>query len=76
MFVIIGVDVDPYQMIYLLVFPYCPQIKVDKPDNYITCRWMDINNLECTWEPKSHFVGTAAEAKLKEYISLKDIGRS
>ena len=27
----------------------------------------------CTWEPKSHFVGTAAEAKLKEYIDMKEV---
>ena len=26
----------------------------------------------CTWEPKSHFIGTAAELKLQEYIKSKE----
>jgi len=60
-------DVDPLQVIYLLVFLYCPQIKADKSTKngqlYYVKR-IGINNLECTWEPKSHFVGTATETKL------------
>ncbi len=35
-------------------------------------KWFGINNLGCTWEPKSRFVGTAAEFKLQEYIKLKE----
>ena len=36
-------------------------------------KWISIDNLRCTWEPKSHFVETAAEAKLKEYIYMKEV---
>jgi hypothetical protein len=36
-------------------------------------KWIGINNLGCTWEPKSHFVGTAAETKLKEYTDKKKV---
>jgi hypothetical protein len=66
--VIYIVDVDPLQVIYLLVFHYCPQIKADKSKKngqlyYV--KWIGINNLGGTWEPKSHFVGTAAKTKLK-----------
>jgi hypothetical protein len=35
-------------------------------------KWFGINSLGCIWEPKSHFVGTAAELKLQEYIELKE----
>ena len=52
-------------MIYLLVVLYCPQIKADKAKNrqiyYV--KWIGITNLGRNWEPKSHFIGTAAEAK-------------
>lgn len=36
-------------------------------------KWLGINNLGCTWEPKAHFVGSAAESKLTEYINLKEV---
>ena len=36
-------------------------------------KWLGINNLGCTWEPKSHFVGSAAESKLSDYIHLKEV---
>ncbi len=60
----------------MLVFHCCPQFKADKSTKngqlyYI--KWIGINNLGCTWEPKSHFVGTAVEAKLKDYIHLKEV---
>ncbi len=36
-------------------------------------KWLGINNLGCTWEPKSHFVGSAVESKLSDYIHLKEL---
>ena len=36
-------------------------------------KWIGINNLGCTWEPKEHFVGAAAETKLKDYIHSKEV---
>ncbi len=36
-------------------------------------KWIGINNLGCTWEPKKHFVGADAEKKLKEYINSKKV---
>jgi hypothetical protein len=61
---------------YFLVFLYCPQINADKSKKngqlyYV--KWIGINNMGCTWEPKSHFVGTAAETKLKEYTHKKEV---
>ena len=76
MIVIWVVDVDPLQLIYLLVFLYCPQIKADKStknEHLYYVKWIGINNLGCTWEPRSHFVGTAAETKLKEYTDKKEV---
>ncbi len=35
-------------------------------------KWVGINNLGCTWEPKEHLVGIAAELKLAEYIKKKE----
>ena len=35
-------------------------------------KWIGINNLGCTWEPKEHFVGADAEEILKEYIHSKE----
>ena len=31
-------------------------------------KWIGINNMGCTWEPKEHFVGADTAEKLKEYI--------
>ena len=58
------------------VFLYCPQIKADKSTKngllyYV--KWLGINNLGCTWEPKAHFVGLVAESKLTDYIHLKEV---
>jgi hypothetical protein len=36
-------------------------------------KWIGINNLGCTWEPKEHFVGADAEEKLKEYIHSREV---
>jgi hypothetical protein len=35
-------------------------------------KWFGIKNVGSAWEPKSHFVGTAAEFKLHEYIKMKE----
>jgi hypothetical protein len=31
-------------------------------------KWLGINNLGCTWEPKAHFVGSAAESVAAERL--------
>ncbi len=36
-------------------------------------KWIGINNLGCTWEPKEHFVGADAEEKLKQYINSIEV---
>ncbi len=36
-------------------------------------KWIGINNLGCTWEPKEHFVGADAEEKLKQYINSREV---
>ena len=36
-------------------------------------KWIGINNLGCTLEPKEHFVGADAEEKLKDYIHSKEV---
>jgi hypothetical protein len=59
----------------LLVFLYYPQIKADKTTKngqLYFVKWFGINNLGCTWEPSTHFVGTAAELKLQQYIESKE----
>ena len=60
----------------MLVFLHCPQIKADKSiknGHLYFVKWIGFNNLGCTWEPKTHFVGTAAETKLKEYTDKKEV---
>ena len=59
----------------MLVFLYYPQIKADKSTKngqLYFIKWVGINNLGCTWEPKEHLVGSAAELKLAEYIKKKE----
>ena len=36
-------------------------------------KWVGINNLGCTWEPKAHFIGTDAKFKFEEYVRLKEV---
>ncbi len=69
------VDADPLRLVFLFVFLCCPQIKADKSTKkgqlyYV--KWIGINNLGSTSEPKEHFVGADAEEKLKEYIHSKE----
>ena len=70
------VDVDPLPVYELFVFLHCPQIKADKSTKngqLFYVKWLGINNPGCTWEPKAHFVGSAAESKLTDYIHLKEV---
>ena len=59
----------------MVVFLYYPQIEADKSTKngqLYFIKWVGINNLGCTWEPKEHLVGIAAELKLTEYIKKKE----
>ena len=71
------VDADQLRLVYLFVFLCnCPHIKADKSTKngqlyYV--KWIGINNLRCTWEPKEHLVGADAEEKLKEYMNSEEV---